>query len=187
VLIWNVAVLVEDLVLFGPDPGPVDAGPETPPARLAGLAFALIALLPLGERWGVFDSWPSFALYAAHTERTAVLLPAEGVAKLPPAARESLVPEGDRDWRRLDLTAWSRRVRGVPVYPQGRACNGVAEALAARYRGVRALRVVQWGRADRLTGRRERDEAVGLDAVRRRGDRYRLNAHPAGRFLRTHP
>ena len=70
-------------------------------------------------------------------------------------------------------------MRGVPVYPQARACNGLAEALAARYGDPRLIRVVQWGRADRWTGRRTQVALLGLEEIRRQGDRYRLNAHPA--------
>ena len=52
-------------------------------------------------------------------------------------------------------------------------------SLAARYGGRLLIRVIQWGRADRWTGERTSVECLGLDAVRRQGDRYRLNAHPA--------
>ena len=71
-------------------------------------------------------------------------------------------------------------MRGVPVYPQARACNGLAEALAARYGDRRLIRVVQWGRGRSLD--RPSDPVGGVprgDAIRRQGDRYRLNAHPA--------
>ncbi len=86
---------------------------------------------------------------------------------------------GSGPWLRLDLTGWSREARGVPVYPQGRACNGLAEGIAARYGGRLLIWVVQLGRADRWTGRRTSVESLGLEAIRRPGDRYQLNAHPA--------
>jgi hypothetical protein len=190
VLLWNAALIIEDVVLFWPEPVPVieSSSDETPLAPLTRWVFAMMALLPFGERWGLWDSWPSFALYASHTERTEVFAHRDDLAAWPTSARHALhAAEGP--WLRLDLTAWSRLVRGVPVYPQARACLGLAEALAARTEGGRSPRVVVWGRADRWTGRRERWEGSGLAAIRRLGDRYRLNAHPArgGALERTVP
>lgn len=100
----------------------------------------------------------------------------------PHGLRRHLRAIGPGPWQRLDLTAWSRALRGVPVYPQGRACNGLAEALAARYGDHRLIRVVQWGRADRWTGHRDRVALLGLEEIRSHGARYRLNAHPAPGF-----
>ncbi|HEX8200415.1 MAG TPA: MauE/DoxX family redox-associated membrane protein [Isosphaeraceae bacterium] len=189
VLVWNAALIVEDLILFGPGPvpPPEDGSPAEADTRLAPVAHAalvLAAVLPLGERWGLFDSWPSFALYASHAERTEVFLHEDDLGAYPESIRRHLAgAAGLSPWRRLDLTGWSRTGRGVPVYPQGRAGNGVAEALAARYRGALPVRVIQWGRADALAARRRRNEVYGLDAIRRLGNRYRLNAHPSARWV----
>ncbi|HWE39219.1 MAG TPA: hypothetical protein VG406_21900 [Isosphaeraceae bacterium] len=182
VLIWNGALIVEDVILFGPTPAPSPTSGRFRASGLARLAMMGAAILPFGERLGLWDAWPSFALYASHVDLSDVYINEDEAGSLPESLRRQLAADGA--WRRLDLTAWSRSVRGVPVYPQARACNGLAEALAARYRGARALRVVRWGRAGWLSGRRDRDEAIGLDAIRRLGDRDRLNAHPAGAFLR---
>lgn len=176
VLAWNAALIVEDLILFGTDvAGPT--GGEARPAPIVTTAFVLAALLPFGERRGRFDTWPAFALYASHAERVDVSIPEAELGALPASIRR--FARGDGAWRRIDLTAWSRAARGVPVYPQGRAALGVAESLAARYRGARAVRVDLGGRADRWTGRRDWTIAIGLDAIRKLGDRCRLNAHPA--------
>ena len=187
VLAWNAALIVEDVILFGgnpagrddsrcPDVRPVQR--ESIPSQVVTTAFVLAALLPFGERWGWCDTWPAFALYASHAERAEVSVPEGELGALPESVRR--FARGDGAWRRIDLTTWSRAVRGVPVYPQGRACLGVAEALAVRYRGARAVRVDLGGRADRWTGRRDWAVAVGRDAIRKLGDRCRLNAHPAG-------
>jgi hypothetical protein len=136
-------------------------------------------VLPLGERRGHCDAWPGHALYASHVERTEVFLHEDDVETYPLELRRHLGAAATGPWRRLDLTGWSRAARGVPVYPQARACNGLAEALAARYGDRLLIRVVQWGRADRWTGERTRVDLLGLEAIRRQGDRYRLNAHPA--------
>jgi hypothetical protein len=141
-------------------------------------------LLPLGERWGWFDAWPSHALYASHVGRVTVWLHESELSGYPESVRRHVAAgAGQGPWRRLDLTGWSREVRGTPVYPQDRAGVGLAEGLAARYgaRGRGLVRVVVSGPADRWTGARRSVEAVGLVAIHRLGDRYLVNAHPERR------
>jgi hypothetical protein len=172
---------LEVWIAFGPEP--TLAPSEPGPARLWGwlVRAALVAtmLLPLGERWGYCDAWPAHALYASHVERTEVYLHESELGEYPREIQAHVKGDRQGPWCRLDLTAWSRTVRGVPIYPQGRVCNGVAEALAACYGERRAIRVVQWGRADRWTGARTRVALIGLEEIRRHGDTYLLNAHPA--------
>jgi len=178
VVVWNVALLFEVWIAFGPDLAAPAAAPVRSPRRWPVWAlFWAGVLLPFGERWGAFDAWPSHALYASHVERLRVLIHESEVMRYPEAVRGHLRPGGGV-WRSLDLTGWSRSARGTPVYPQNRACLGLGESLAARY-GGRLVRVVAFGPADRWTGRRERVEAVGLTEIRRLGRRFRLNARPA--------
>lgn len=183
VLVWNVAMMAEACLLFGPvlatSQQALPDGRETWFASAVKAVFWAALVAPLGERWGLLDAWPAHALYASHVERTAVFLYEDELDAYPSAVRRHVAGAGEGPWRRLDLTGWSRAQRGTPVYPSGRACNGLAEALAARYGGPHPVRVVQWGRADRWTGRRDVTECLGLDAIRRQGDRYRLNAHPS--------
>jgi hypothetical protein len=181
VLVWNASLVVEDVLLFGSiarDPVP-GAERETLLSGLTTWAFLLATLLPFGERWGIWDTWPSFALYASHPEKTEVLVHEDDLAILPAAVARYVATGGSGPWRRLNLTNWSRAVRGVPVYPQARAGTGLAEALAAQTSGRQPIGLIVWSRADRWTGRRTRLECWGLGAIRRRGDSYRLNAHPA--------
>jgi hypothetical protein len=183
VLVWNAAMLAEVWIAFDPalDRPGEDRGASwvSPPGWIGRGALLAGVLLPLGERSGYCDAWPGHALYASHVERTEVLVHEDEVESYPAELRRHVGAPGTGPWRRLDLTGWSRAARGVPAYPQARACNGLAEALAARYGDRRLIRVVQWGRADRWTGKRTRVDLFGLDAIRRQGDRYRLNAHPA--------
>jgi hypothetical protein len=182
VLIWNAATMVEVWIAFGPDLATVRrVADETGTAvgRAARVLFWVAVVLPLGERLGLLDAWPSHALYAGHVERTDVYLLGDELDAYPESIRRHAEPGGPGGWRRLNLTAWSRAMRGTPVYPSARACNGLAEGLAARYGGRLVILVVQHGRADRWTGRRDAVEFLGLEAIRRQGDRYRLNAHPA--------
>jgi hypothetical protein len=181
VLVWNLAMMVEAVILFGPRESPAAVASERvrPLGRAVIGLFWVGVLLPLGERVGLCDAWPAHALYASHVERTSVELHEAELGDYPESIQRRCSGEGT--WRRLDLTGWSRDVRGVPVYPQARACNGLAEALAARYGGARLVRVTQWGRATILTGARRRDEFLGPDAIRAHGNTFWLNAHPAVR------
>ncbi len=186
VLVWNVAMMVELCVLFGPNLANRREDRSATRGRWweVGVTclFGTALVLPLGERLGWLDPWPAHALYASHVERTAVYLHEDEADDYPPAVRRHLQNDADSPWRRLDLTGWSRDVRGVPVYPAARVCNGLAEALAARYGGPHLVRLVHWGPADRWTGERAAVACVGWSAIHQQGERYWLNAHPVRRY-----
>ena len=179
VLCWNLAIMVEVWVAFGHEPREMPPTPGGGLRSIPGITiFWALCLLPFGERWEWFDVWPSHALYASHVGRVAVFVKVSELAGLPP--RAMLRSRGlDADEVELDLTGWSREVRGTPIYPQVRACLGLAEGLAARYGVARISRVVVYGPAGRWTGRRSREEVVGFDVLHRRADRFFLNGHPA--------
>ncbi len=179
VLVWNLAQVIENLCLFLPTDLPTDAGKGSKLAPLAWLIGAIALILPIGERAGWADAWPSHALYASHAERSDVSIHGDDLDKYPETIRRHLGPVNATPWRHLDLTGWSREVRGTPLYPSGRIGNGVAEFLASRYGGINPIRLIQWSRAAPLTGERSRDESLGLRAIRRRADRFLLNARPA--------
>ena len=180
VLIWNAAMIAEDVLLFGPRGGSSPgSGPASLSARVAVAIFGIAVGWPSIERLGLCDSWPGHALYASHAERAEVSIHEEDADRLPPGARERLGPADFEGWRRLDLTAWSRAARGVPAYPQARVGLGVAEALSATPGLTRPVRVVLWGRASLRDGGRERAECVGLAAMRRREGRFAINARPS--------
>jgi hypothetical protein len=178
VLVWNAAMIVEALILFlsvtqaaqgaSPWPGPVGLG-----------IIIVVVALPLGERVGIWDTWPSFGLYASHAERADVYLHESSLRVYPSAVLKHVSSRGERPWRRLDLTAWSRASRGVPLYPQARVTNGLAEALARWDGRPRPVMVRQWSRAEPFAGRRDMTSLVGYDAISQWGERFWLNAHPA--------
>ena len=176
VLVWNASILVENLVLFGPH-----RDTWTPRGGSSLIAGFVVIALVVGERWGWVDSWPGHALYASHAERSSISWPSSDDT-LPPPIRQWLGPPDEEGFRRLDLIGWSRSVRGVPVYPQNRVACGVAEALVDRFAKPNGppVRVVFWGRSGLARSLpRDRVECVGLPALRRRGDRSWINAHPA--------
>ena len=61
--------------------------------------------------------------------------------------------DGDQ-WRELDLSEWSLKVRKVPIYPQARYQLGLASQLAASLNLSDALRVKLQSVSDRRTGNR---------------------------------
>jgi hypothetical protein len=178
VLVWNVSLIIGDVILFGRSTIPMSIEPESRVGWLVERFFWCAMILPIGERFGICDPWPGHALYASHVERSDVYLHEEDVGSYPEAIRRRLEPPGVTPWRRVDLTGWSRDVRGTPLYPSGRVGNGVAEYLEARYGGVQPVRLVQSGRARVWDGARDRREFLGFRAIRRRGDEFLLNAHP---------
>jgi hypothetical protein len=183
-LVWNAAMMVEIAIAFSPDVayrGP-SAEADTRFGPCVRVLFWAAVVLPLGERAGWLDAWPAHALYASHVERASIWLqPTDPLDEIPAPLRRFVSATGV-----LDQTAWSRAIRGVPIYPSSRASTGLAEALAARYGdrltiGVSRVRYDDW-----WTGRRTFFVSnYGLEAIRRQGDRYWLNAHPAGEFLRS--
>lgn len=179
VLVWNMALVVEEYFLFWPYRGrPIGPMIWTPMTKLAGLAIGLLCLLPFGERSGLFDSWPSHALYASHCERSRIEATTAVPDALAPFANR--VP-GSTRWV-LDFTRWCREVRGVPPYPQRRYANGVAEWLAGRVieneSRDEVTRVSHWRRADLLNGERAASSFSGRDEIRDEGGRFWFNAHP---------
>lgn len=178
VLVWNAALASQNWVCF--------AKTHFSERTLAGTwyrwpMYAIVTIgmiLPFGERSGIYDAWPAHALYASHVERVSVLLHESERERWQGAIGRHVQGDGEGPWVRLDLTGWSRELRGTPVYPQNRAALGLAQGLAARY-GVRLMRVVAFGPADRWTGQRTRVEAIGSEAIRRLGQTDRLNAQPA--------
>jgi hypothetical protein len=179
VLAWNLALVVENLALFGWNEILNDSRADFKFARPAWVLFGLAMTLPAFERLGFCDAWPAHAVYASHAERFDIFIHEDDLDRFPETIRKRIGPANATPWRRLDLTAWSRDVRGTPTYPSARVGNAVAEFLEMRYGGLQPVRLVQWGRAALLDARRERDESFGLKAIRRRGDRFFLNAHPA--------
>jgi len=182
VLGWNLAMAVEEFLLFWPEPTPV-RGPRVRSIRgtALGVGFASLVVMPLGERWGLLDSWPSHALYASHCERSRIAIRGPGFDRLPSPVRVASRRSPDGDGWILNPTDWTRSVRGVPVYPQARYANGLAEWIAARVGGPPEgeVRVVHESRADGWTGRRVTTELTGIGAIRAAGGRFWFNAHPS--------
>jgi hypothetical protein len=188
VLVWNLALAVEEFFLFWPS----IVGKAAPlrlswREKLIGVPFAFVLISPFVERLGVFDSWPSHALYASHSERSIVVIQGDRFRSLPDPLRIAGVPRSlpEETWD-LTPTQWTRAVRGVPAYPQARYVNGLAEWIARRVAGTSSARstssvqVSHSLRPDLLTGKRASLNASGFESIRDEGDRFWFNAHPRG-------
>jgi hypothetical protein len=194
VLLWNLYFIVQAWILFWPSTSHGAVAGSTAfaavghaPARgrRGGEGWAigligLILLLPLGERRGWFDHWPSWALYAPHSSRVAMRIPAARVDSLPPSLAVLVERENASPWQWVvvPLDAWSLEVLRVPIYPQARFQLGVARAVAQRSDLERDVVVELRGPANRTDGRRRSRQLNGIDALRQATGRFFLNAQP---------
>ncbi len=185
VLVWNAALIAQAWLLAvgglrgdgAERVGVETVGAETvgargdDPARRAGrtlgavvarLAVIAAVLLPLGERWGFWDHWLSWALYSPHNSRVEIEIHSSVIEQLPSSARNSVEPDQDGDhWHNLALDEWSLRTLRVPVYPQARYQLALAAAVAEQAGIEREIRAAVQGISDRRTGRRETTRWLG--------------------------
>ncbi len=138
VLLWNVAFIGHDWLLFGARPSgaskitrSVSAGVTSPTfvtssltLRVTFIGFACV--WPITARWGLCDHWLAWSVYSTRIERVSVTLTDEGVRRLPESARRLVVDS------ELWLDRWSLTALDVPVYPQLRFQLGVVEGLRQR-------------------------------------------------------
>jgi len=185
---WNAALLIQVPLLFWPgaEPTSVWLGRDARKGTARWLILALL-LMPLGERWGVWDSWPSFAVYASHNERVEVYVSAEERLFWPEEIQPYLVPTDRADTLRLDITNWSRFMRGVPAYPQARTGVGIALGLIDNIRANRPLYARVLARAHWWTGDRRVIAEGGPDQLRQAADQFFWNGLPARQSLRWIP
>lgn len=174
VLLWNVSMLLQAWVLFAPagkaapfGPDTPETAPATPPAALGlvQLGMLAVAILPFFERAGLWDPWPSFALYAGHVEQLRIDWPAELKDRVPADYRPFLKPDGGDIV--LDLTLWSRARFGVPPYPAERIHRRLAAWIAATCPDGMPMRAITLSKADWLTGKRRETVESGQGRERR--------------------
>lgn len=179
VLLWNVFFIGQNLLLFARPAGPCPAWRDASAAtRFAGSVAGLAMILPALEPFGLWDHWPGWAVYASRPERLFVSVAESDAPQLPAHVRQWLEPADPFDpWRQLRIDRWSLEAVRAPIYPQDRFAAGVALAVAAGPGGPE-VRIIRESPADRFTGQRTVDVAVGTQAVADFVRRYRLNALP---------
>ncbi|MBX3443093.1 MAG: hypothetical protein KF774_11865 [Planctomyces sp.] len=162
VLLWNVLFIGQNVLLFGRSGRAAASSDEVPaagdpaPGRGRGLAATavlwLALVMPVGQSWGWWDVWPSWAVYSARAGWTTILVHADDVERLPESCRPFVQPAAPlSDWRPVNVDAWSLSTLHCPVYPQSRFRWAIAAVLAQRAE----VRVETRSPPDRRTGASE--------------------------------
>lgn len=181
VLLWNGFFIVQNLLLF---PGPValsSLGTWKPAATRSKIAWGFLMfflIAPVGEPFGLWDHWPSWAVYAARPAKTSVFIHEDDLLRIPPELQRYLQPPAPLDvWHPIRLDRWSLDVAKVPIYPETRFHVGVALAFAERCQ-IATMKIEIDSPPNRWTGERTRKESVGLEAIHQLAATFRLNAQP---------
>ncbi|MFK8111278.1 MAG: hypothetical protein AB8B91_03725 [Rubripirellula sp.] len=174
VLVWNFALMVQAYILFVKGERDTRREQSTVPTLVWALVFAVM-IAPASERFGYWDHWTSWALYAPHTSRVEIEVHKSAIDQLDPELQQ-VAAEGEGGWRRLSIGRWSLDQRGVPVYPQGRYQLGLAMQIADQAGLKQEIRATLRGVADRWTGKRETTRMLGRDEIQRELARYWLTA-----------
>ncbi len=139
VLLWNVLLTIQAWFLFVGSAHSGERAELTDPQRpmfhhgaiVAKMLVVLAMLMPVFERHGYWDHWPSWALYSPHNSRLDAEIHRSGVRLLPAEMRTLIEPDANGDgWQTLSLDRWSLDTRRVPIYPQSRYQLGLAVAIA---------------------------------------------------------
>ena len=207
VLWWNAFFIVQVALLFwtpsGLEQAPMHSNGTTialpSPSRthssnaqvrtpaIASSVILLMIGLPALERFGWYDHWPSWALYAPHSSRVVMSVPRASIPRLPESLQpimraqvERMTSQGtdihDVFFVRVPLEQWSLETLAVPIYPQARFQLGVAIAVAEEVGLDRELRAQLKGPADRWSGERRTLEMSSMDDLRKASSLYILNA-----------
>ena len=142
--------------------------------------------MPCTERFGIWDHWPSWALYAPHSSRVVVEVAAPSVRRLPAdlvALINRPTPEADEMpvWVSIPIDAWSLQSLDTPIYPQSRFQLGVAQQVASVVDSEFQLRVTVLGTASRFSGRRQSTILEGNLEIANAGGNYWFNTIPRRR------
>jgi hypothetical protein len=196
VLIWNGQFAVQAFLLFVvPQIGLRDrkldlAGPQQTSScwkhyigeRFCIALVAVVNVMPCSERFGVWDHWPSWALYAPHSSRVRVEVASPSVQHLPASLATlvnfSAIDEDAGVWLQLPMDAWSLKTLDTPIYPQSRFQLGVARHIASEIKSDFQIRVTILGTADRFTGQRKMSTLEGDEQFDKASDLFWWNTMP---------
>jgi len=169
VVLWNIQFAIQAWLLFGRWPEHTNQSHRIRPTNwLATAVIAAAVFMPLGERFGRWDHWPSWALYAPHSSRAEIYVASDSLGRLPSILGElveaELADDGRADdvvtlWYRLPIKEWCLAETGAPIYPQDRLGVGVGNYLRDVLGGY-SIRVDLLGVAGRFDGQRPKLERV---------------------------
>ncbi|EMI17230.1 putative membrane protein [Rhodopirellula maiorica SM1] len=177
VLFWNVLLIIQAWFLFlKPIAEPCKTSPPQSEAKYAAvtesigkrLAAAIVILaivMPATERWGYWDHWTSWALYSPHSSRVEVQIHRSAMDQLPATIHPFLQDDNSDGWHHLQMNLWSLDRLNVPIYPQARFQLAVASRIAHLYDLSDSVRVIVKGVADRRSGVRNEQRAIGRKEI----------------------
>jgi hypothetical protein len=179
VLIWNVWLAVQTPLLFWPVHAPTtsDRAPAATAScgnRMATAIVLAAIVLPFSTRWGWWDTWPSWGLYAPGAERATLWVHKLVIARLPPALEQHV--RGNDNWRQLLIDRWVLSELEAPLYPQNRVRLALAQAVAKRHQLGDLVRVELQSSADRWTGERDSRLLANEREIAGQLETYWLNA-----------
>lgn len=159
VVLWNLQFAVQSILLFVMPSRLVQPGHvkkiDTINLSLAARALLLVAILmPVFERTGWWDHWPSWALYSPHSSRAEIQIAAHAKNDLPETLQPLLIYDDSVQTIYVPLSQWSLQTLGVPIYPQARFQLGVALFLRNQAGKLQPMQVELRSAADRFTGER---------------------------------
>lgn len=187
VLLWNLFSMVQVWLLFG-----IAAEKREKRAQqhsypiFAGVLILAMLCLPVVERFGIYDHWLSWALYAPHSSRVSLTVPIASVDKLPETLQRLIAKNaGDElepaniPYVQVPLDEWSLQQLHAPIYPQDRFQLGVAWAVIEQAEISRDARLEVRGMANRINGSREVVSLNSMYQIKLLAGQYWLNAQPA--------
>ncbi len=145
--------------------------------------IAIAMIMPITERFGIWDHWPSWALYAPHSSRARVEVAGPTLNRLP-AELVALVskpsPEADEmlEWVYVPIDVWSLESLDTPIYPQARFQFGVARQIASEINSEFQIRVTILSSASRFTGLSRSVIIDDIEGFNKAAAKYWLNTLP---------
>ena len=185
VLLWNAQVAIQVYWLFvakqTPEPEPSSAAW---PQRFATAMIGAAIVMPSTERVGLWDHWPSWALYSPHSSRVYVEFAGPALDRLPESLRQLVLetpanPDEIALWLTVPIDRWSLATLDTPIYPQARFQLGVAEKIATDSQAD--VRVTVLGAAARFTGIRRRSVLEGVSDLTSASRLFWINHRPRNR------
>jgi hypothetical protein len=152
--------------------------------RVVIAMVVVVSVMPCTERFGIWDHWPSWALYAPHSSRVRVEVASPSVQRLPASLAALVTPtvDGDDDgamvWLPVPMDAWSLKTLHTPIYPQSRFQLGVARYIASEINSEFQVRIAILGAADRFTGQRKISILEGDEEIVKANQLFWLNTMP---------
>ncbi len=174
VLLWNVYFIVQNLLIFGRRAFPAGPGSEwdqTNPrqlrTQLTRMFVIVVCLLPGLSIAGLWDWWPSWAVYSARPAIVRMYVDRNDVARLPSSLQAHVGASSPlSDWYPVNFDAWSFATCWCPMYPQARYRLAVIQAASRE--GDITPRIVIESSPDRWTGERTEQEIDGKSGIDQR-------------------